>query len=91
MERLDRANQIYHLELIKSKFQQENADARSAAVCLIVIPVARIASIYGAHSVIFPVRAPWLLYTPRRARTLTPPQLATLRDTAAAPAIGDMQ
>ena len=38
-----------------------------------------------------PVRAPWLLYTPRRARTLTPPQLATLRDTAAAPAIGDMQ
>ena len=40
MERLDRANQIYHLELIKSKFQQENADARCAAVCLIVIPVA---------------------------------------------------
>ena len=40
MERLDRANQIYHLELIKSKSQQENADARSAAVCLIVIPVA---------------------------------------------------
>ena len=37
MERLDRANQIYHLELIKSKSQQEVADARSAAGCLIVI------------------------------------------------------
>ena len=88
MERLDRANQIYHLELIKSKSQQEIADARSAAGCLIVIPVASARRPFRHFP---PVRAPWLLYTPRRARTLTPPQLATLRDTAAAPAAADMQ
>ena len=59
MERLDRANQIYHLELIKSKFQQENADARSAVGCLIVIPVASTRRPFR-H---FPRACPWLLYT----------------------------
>ena len=72
----------------KLKSQKEIADARSAAGCLIVIPVASVQRPFRHFP---PVRAPWLLYTPRRARTLTPPQLATLRDTAAAPATVDMQ